>query len=185
MTKTPKVMGTLSIVFGSLTAAWSPLSLFMRSFMKGMSSFVSAMPRQPGMRDPAIDMGAAQAMLDAQGGYVAMNAIAFTLMSVALIVVGIGLVKRRQWARQAAIGWSIAALVLLVVQCIAYFTHFQAVWMHARDTYYAAHDVPPPPTLSTQAQSFTAVISWMLYAIFPTVMLVLMRKRSAAADYVA
>jgi hypothetical protein len=183
MTKAPKVLGTLSIVFGALIAAWSPLSLFMRSFMKSMTSLVSAMPRQPGMRDPTIDMGAAQAIVEAQGSYVIVSSLVMLVMSVALIVIGIGLVKRRAWARRAAIAWSVVGLLILAAQCTAFFVHYQPLSEQVRDAYYRAHDVPPPPNVSSGASAVGAVTGWLIYASFPIVLLAMLGKRAAAAAF--
>src|SRR2546421_261572 len=127
MSKAPRVLGTLAIIFGAIIAAWSPLSFFVGSLMKGMSSLMSALPQKPGMRDPALDFGAAQAILDAQHGYTQLSAIVMTLMSVALIVIGVGLIKGRAWARKGALGWSVLGLVILTAQCIAFFAWLQPV----------------------------------------------------------
>jgi hypothetical protein len=183
MSKAPKVLGTLSIIFGSLIAAWSPFSLVMGTVMKGMTSMVEALPRQPGMRDPAVDFGAAQAMLDSQQGYLRVTVTVMTLMSVALIVVGVGLIRRRAWARKAALGWSVLGLVILLGQSIAFFAWLQPLSEHVRQAFYDAHNAAPPPGVSAAATGTGAVFSWLIYASFPIVMLALLGRRRAAADF--
>src|SRR6478609_338379 len=102
MSKAPRVLGTLSIIFGTLTAAWSPLYLLMVPLMRRMSPLLAA---RPGVRDPNVFLGASQAVLDAEDPYMRPLAIVMTLLSLALIVIGVGLLRRRQWARIGAIVW--------------------------------------------------------------------------------
>lgn len=185
MSKAPKVLGTLSIVFGSLVAAWSPLSLLTKSLMNGMQGMVKNLPVQPGMRDPNLDFGAAVAIMQAQAGYMRFLALVMTLMSIALIVVGVGLVKRRAWGRQGAIAWSVLALVLVAVQCTAYFTWLRPMFAQVRDSYYQAHNASPPPNLSAGMRDASAAFGWLLYASFPLVLLSLLGRRSAAEDFTA
>jgi hypothetical protein len=184
MRKTPRTLGTLSITFGAVVAIFSPLSLLMGAFVRGMGNLTSALPKQPGMRDPAIDFGAAQAIFEAQGGYMKVNALVMTAMSIALVVIGVGLLKRRRWSRAAALGWSGLALAFLLAQSIAFFTWLQPTMNAVRDAYYQAHDVPPPPQLQQAAGSVGAVLGWMFYAAYPLVMLVLLGRKSAAEDFV-
>ena len=185
MSKAPKVLGTLSIIFGSLIAAWSPLSLFARSFMGGMQTMVKSLPVRPGMRDPSVDLGAAVAIFDSQAGYMRFSAMVMTLMSIALIVVGVGLLKRRVWGRKAAIGWSVLGLLVLAAQCTAFFAWLQPLSDQVRNNYYLAHNTTPPPNLSAAATGTTAVIVWLFYASFPVVLLALLGRRSAAEDFTA
>src|SRR5579863_2541951 len=118
MSKAPKVLGTLSIVFGSLVAAWSPLSLAMQSFMKSMSGAMESLPRAPGAPDPALTFGASEAMLQAQHGYLVGVTIMYIGMSVWLIVAGVGLLKRKPAGRASSLLWAKVALAIIVAQIV-------------------------------------------------------------------
>jgi hypothetical protein len=183
MSKAPKVLGTLSIVFGGLITAWSPLALFMGPLLKGMSSMVSAMPHQPGMRDPALDLGAAEAMLEAQQGYLRVTAAIMTVLSVALIVVGVGLLKRRESARKGAFAWSVLGLIALTVNSIVAVTWLQPMTEHVRLAYYEAHQATPPLTLGSSGSATGVILGWLFYAAFPIVLMAVLGRRAVAAEF--
>jgi hypothetical protein len=183
MRKTPKVLGTLSIVFGALVACWSPLSLLLGSFMKGMMAAVAKMPQPAGGPDPSLSLGATEAILNAQRGFTIGSAIVMTLMSVALIVIGVGLVKRRPWSRRAAISWSLVALVIVVAQSVTMIAWVQPMTMQVQRAYYEAHGAKVPFELPRAAAAGSGMLGALFNAAFPTVMLVLLGRRSAAADF--
>lgn len=183
MTKTPRILGTLSIVFGALIAFWSPLTLLIGPLMKRMSSLVATVPHQPGGPDPAISLGASEAMLEAQHGYLVASAIVMTVMSVALIVIGVGLVKRRAWSRKVAIGWSVLALLIVVGQTVASIAWLQPTVMEVQRAYYEAHAAKLPFQMPPTAAAGTGVLGALFNAAFPTVLLALLGRRRAAADF--
>jgi hypothetical protein len=86
--RTPLVLGALSIVFGAITAA---LMLFAAIFGLAPSPEITADQHRY------------------QVGSVAL----FGVLAVALVVIGVGLARRRRWSRGAGIAWAIAALAVV------------------------------------------------------------------------
>lgn len=93
MNKTPVVLGALSIVFGAFTAALMALA--------ALSGLASA------------DVS------DEQRRYQQLSVVAFGILAPALIVVGVGLVRRKSWARVAGIVWALAALAVVELEYYA------------------------------------------------------------------
>jgi hypothetical protein len=185
MSKAPKVLGILSIVFGGLCAAWAPLGLMMKSFMNGVGQMANTLPHTPGMRDPQLDFGAARAMLDAQWPYVVGSSIMYFTMSIALVIVGAGLLKRKQWGRKLAIGWSALALVIIVVQFALMTFYLIPVQDAARNAFYAAHNAGPPPFDAQKAGQAGGVFGLLFYAAYPIVLWAMLGKRQMEAEFTA
>jgi hypothetical protein len=51
----------------------------------------------------------------------------------------------------------------------------------AREAVYAAHGVVPP---SANPKLSHSILAWLFYAAFPTVLLALLGRRSAARDFI-
>src|SRR3954471_18842135 len=111
MRKTPVTLGVLAIVFGSMVALYDGFRLFLMSaagsFNKAFSAAMANAPRQPGAPDPTAGMARAEALQKELAPYTMSLMGAMVLFSVVLIIIGVGLYKRRTWARSAAIGWSV------------------------------------------------------------------------------
>jgi hypothetical protein len=149
----------------------------MSSLMKGMASLPHT-----GQNDALVHFGAAQAIVDAGQGYTRLATVMYVLMSLALIVIGVGLLKRREWARKGALGWSGLGLVIVTAQCIAHFAWLAPKYERVRIAYYAAHNVAAPPQSSILG-GVGVVFGLLIYAAFPIVMLALLGRRRAAADF--
>ncbi|MCU1281187.1 MAG: hypothetical protein JWM53_4733 [bacterium] len=181
MRKTPVVLGVLSIIFGSVTAVLSLLTLFIGPFFSKLSQFTANLPGQSEAQ--RAQMEAADASFAALAGYMKVSSAAFLIMSVALVIVGVGLYRRRAWARRAAVAWSLAGIVMVVVNFV-----FSVAWMqpHQREVQhaiYAAHGVTPPFELGAGSQTALVFFSTLMYCAFPTVLLALVGRRSAVNDF--
>jgi hypothetical protein len=99
----PKVLGVLSIIFASLTLAFTALGGLTSSAMRGSTGAMSTAP-------------AAQAMAHYQEAirvpsYV--NMAVLIVLSLALLMVGAGQVGYRRWAASFSVLWGALALVAL------------------------------------------------------------------------
>jgi hypothetical protein len=185
MSKAPKILGILSIIFGGLVAAWSPLSFFLKSMMKGLTQMASTMPHAPGMRDPMIDLQAAEAVVDAMYGYAVAVAIMYFVMSMTLVVAGAGLLKRKTWGRKLAIGWAALALVIIVAQLVSHFAYVAPLQDSVRQAFYAAHHALPPPGDPGKMGQIMVVPGLLFYAVYPVVLLLILCRRGMADELTA
>jgi len=99
----PLTLGTLSIVFGSVVAAFS---LFGAA---GGRAGVAGM-----MNSAHVDQGTMQAYLDAIRTPSLIQSLIFVLMSVWLILLGVGQRRCRAWAARQSVAWGVIGLVVLV-----------------------------------------------------------------------
>jgi multisubunit Na+/H+ antiporter MnhG subunit len=182
MRRTPVILGTLSITFGSLTAAWSLFGFFVGSMFGKMTELTRSLPNHAGQADAHLE--AAAEVMRAQDFYMRVNAAVFLVMSAALVVIGVGLYRRRPWARRAAIGWAVVGLLVLVAHTIVSFAYVQPHALEVQHAVYAAHGLPDPPQLPSGAQGAAVVLSQLFYVPFPIVLLALLGRRSASGDFV-
>jgi hypothetical protein len=172
MRKTPVVLGVLSIIFGAVVAVYAAVTPFVNS---GMTKLVRA--------GGQIQAEATTAAFDAQRGYLQLTTAVYVPMSLALLFIGIGLYRRRVWARRAAIGWSLVGVVWLIVSTVIAIGWMVPQSHAARLAVYAAHGVRPPFDISTGAQISIVIFAKLFYAPFPVVLLALLGRRSAANDF--
>jgi hypothetical protein len=192
MRKTPVTLGVLSIVFGSLIALWKGFGLAlngMTSTFKSLGAMMAAAPRRPGDPDPSVMMARAQAVTHELAPYTNALLGAMVLFSVVLIVIGVGLYKRKPWARSAALGWSALALVYLVGEIIVQLGVIQPRMQAMMKDMFASMPNGAPAASMMQAMggaqgAIVVVTSLVLYAPFPILLLILCGRRSAAADFV-
>src|SRR3954471_14675219 len=116
MRKAPVVLGVLSIVFGSLIGTLCRLSGFMGPFFKRMAALTETLPGQTELQ--RAQMEAATSSFDSMSGYMTVTSSVLGVMSVALVVLGVGMYRRRAWARRVAVVWALVAIALTVVNTI-------------------------------------------------------------------
>lgn len=181
MRKTPVVLGVLSIIFGAVTGVLSLLSVFIGPMFAKLGEITANLPGQTELQRAQLQ--ASQESFAALSSYIAVSSAVYLAMSVALVVVGVGLYRRRAWARRAAVVWSLVGFLLIVSNFV-----FTVGWMqpHQREMQhaaYAAHGVTPPFELGAGAQTAMTFFGALLYAAFPAVMLALIGRRSAVNDF--
>ncbi len=111
LSRAPKVLGVLSHLFARLTILTGGLSC-------GTGAAFSSTARLSTLMNQGINRGRfSESYLNAIAGLYKMVAVhgAFMfLMSIMLLVIGIGQLRYKRWARRWTLGWSWAGLVLLV-----------------------------------------------------------------------
>jgi hypothetical protein len=126
MRKTPVVMGVLAMVFGGVQTLMTGVSLasapFSKQMMGGMGKAFSNVPRRPGEPDVGNMMEQLAKVTDELKLYTYLTGFGMLAFSIALIVVGYMLYKRRFQARKLTVAWAIGALIYLPIQ----------IWVHTK-----------------------------------------------------
>lgn len=195
MRKTPLTLGVLSIIFGSLVTLLSAFNLVVNSTDMGTSilssvgQLAASAPRRAGQPDPAAMMARVSAVVHEVKPYTTALTGGKLLLSIALIIIGVGLYKRQRWARSGAIGWGALALLFLAGEIMVNVGIIQPRMNAAMQEMFAASANGAPAAAMMKAmggaQSGMAVVGGLLFwAPFPVVLLALCGRRSAAADFV-
>jgi hypothetical protein len=181
MRKTPVVLGVLSIIFGSLTAVTSFVSMGLGPLFAKLGQFTRDLPGQTETQRAQLE--ASQVSFAHLTSYLVVSSAIFVVMSTALVVLGVGLYRRRAWARRATVGWAIVGLALTVgsfIFSVAWLQPHQLEWQRQ---VYAARGVTPPFELGRATHIATALFGHLLYCAYPTVLLALIGRRSAVNDF--
>jgi hypothetical protein len=192
MRKTPVTLGVLAIVFGSAVALLDGVRLLIASAAGAINkSFGAAMvnaPRQPGAPDPSVMIAKSEAIQRQLMPYTMSLMAAMVIFSVALIIIGVGLYKRRTWARSGALGWSVLGLLYLAADLLVHFSvilpRTQQLMREMFESMPNADKMGGMAQAMSGAQSGFVVIAAVVLAVFPVLLLALLGRRSAAADFV-
>ena len=173
-----KTMGVLSIIFGSLVA------------LSNLWTLATASGRfRPrfGHPDPR-DLAAAEELTRQIMPYSLTIEAMMLVMSIALIVIGAGLIKQRPGARSAAFYWSAAGFLVLGVRAWIFESKIwprlqpfmENIMQHAMEKQGEhAKDMPFNPTAFAGAVGHaTQYASLVILAIFPALMLLLLNLPS-------
>lgn len=165
--KAPKVLGILSIVFGGVVVLLTLVGLSM-SGAGSMRSLglqtVEAFERYAAAIEPSASI----------------LMITMILMSVALIAIGIGQVGYRRWARSASIVWSAVGLVVLAALVVQHYV----VVVPAFDTHVlgAFSDDPQVAQFMSGATKSGGILSLVMYAPYPIILMMIMRRPGVVAS---
>ena len=192
MRKTPVTLGVLAIVFGSVVTLYDggrlALSGMSGSINKTFASAMASAPRAPGQPDPAVMMERGQALAKQLMPYTMSLMGAMVVLSVALILIGVGLYKRKSAARSAALGWSALGLLFLAADAIVHFNIILPRTQAMMNEMFAAmpngERVGPMMQVVGGAQTGVVAFQELCLAVFPIVLLILLGRRSASADFV-
>ena len=164
---TPRTLGLLSIIFGSIVAVMSFFGLVAGTQVGGMMQTTASQKEY-------FDIYMEQTHTVA----VAQSAI-MLLMSIILIYVGTGQRKYMRWAVGATMKWSIAGLVYLLANAVVQFT----VVMPALDRFVASISHGGLESLPMGGiMKFSALIGIAMYAAYPLVMIAAFRKPQNVAS---
>jgi hypothetical protein len=160
---TASAIGTLGIIFGSLIALGSGLQVGCRALVQGLQA-------------PAARTGEITRLLQLEMGVWGM----MTLMSLALIVIGIGVWRHREIARKAMLVWSVLALLVVGgrVATEALVLQPQAV-KHQRALLEPRENAPAGPStehLIRVGQTVSLGATVIIWAPFPLLALVLLTR---------
>ncbi len=192
MRKTPLTLGVLAIVFGSIVALYDGFRLVLTSlsgsFNKAFSGALANAPHKPGEPDPTAMMAKLEAVQRELQPYTMALLAAMVLFSIALIVIGVGLYKRKTWARSAALGWSVLGLLYVAADTLV---HLKLIVPRTQAAMRAAFAAMPDADklggvmqVMGGAQNGIIVLTAVALAVLPVLLLILLGRRSAAADFV-
>ncbi|HEY2747854.1 MAG TPA: hypothetical protein VGL86_24700 [Polyangia bacterium] len=181
MRKTPVVLGVLSIVFGMLSAACCMLAPLIVPMLAKLSEITGALPGQSDLQ--RAQMEAAQAALTAQATYMTVTSIVLGIMSISLVVIGVGLYRRRRWALRPTLWWALLGLALVVVNYVYALGWLQPHQRELQQAIYAAHGVAPAFQLSRTSEIVGSIFGVAMYSAYPIVLIALLGRRSAVNDF--
>lgn len=173
MRRPPTTLGVLSIVFGALMLLSTIVNdqPAARLAARPMSSDSSQLNRDARI---ATNHALGLAGLD----YMSVTNGVHIVLALALVVIGIGLCRDRDWARRAGFAWGIAANAVLAVTTLIWIVvwvpHYQAL---CRVT-YAQHGLKFAPWQFLFYAFLLVLVS--LAAVFPIVMILLLRAPTRA-----
>jgi hypothetical protein len=175
-----KTMGILSIVFGSLVLVYDLYTFATISMQRQFR------PRF-GHPDPQ-DLAAAEELTRQIMPYEMGATSAMLVMSIALIVIGVGLTKQKAIARTAAVYWSMLGFVVLGVRAYVFETRIwpkmqpfmqQIVQRAMERQHQTAKDMAvDPQALGQTIGHATVYVQLVILAFFPALMLLLLNLPS-------
>jgi len=112
----PKVLGVLSIIFGSTLLLFSMVGGCIS--LAGKQGGQSATWMVKGLPNPEARAAAYQRFYDAAHPATVAQTMIFTLMSAGLLIIGIGQLHYKSWARSLSIYWGVLALLTLVASVL-------------------------------------------------------------------
>jgi hypothetical protein len=150
----PKVLGIISIVFGSVILLTSVFGILASGVIE--------------IDIPGAERAFEQFMQETRSVSIAQSG-AFAVMSLLLLAIGIGQLGYRRWAARASVIWGIAGLVILVGVAVIHFT----VIGPATDRMVAQlpSDFGGGKNPFTAMGFFGGLISLLLYAPYPIVLI--------------
>ncbi|HEX7842887.1 MAG TPA: hypothetical protein VF469_35680 [Kofleriaceae bacterium] len=164
----PRTLGTLSIIFGAVVAAFSFFGAVGGAGMAGMMT--NMMKGLPGNADFS---GAMADYLHAIRTPSLIQGLVFVGMSIWLIVLGVGQRRYRAWAARQSMLWGVAALVILVGVTVMYLTVIGPAAERMMEA-IARHSNAPSPFGSFM--SFAGLGGVIVYAPYPIILIVTFRK---------
>lgn len=164
----PRTLGTLSIIFGAIVAAFSFFGAIGGAGMAGMMT--NMMKGLPGNADFS---GVMEDYLHAIRTPSLIQGLVFVGMSIWLIVLGVGQRRYRAWAARQSVLWSVVALVVLVGAMVMYLTVIGPAAERMMEAIASHSDAPNPLGSFT---SFAGLGGMIFYAPYPIILIVTFRK---------
>jgi hypothetical protein len=204
-TSIPKVLGILSIIFAGVTIASSIMSSCMGFLGGGLSSWAQKVPmktkqgQQTGPQaapeadktqpSSAKDPAKVREMLEHVGTFYTafgLQGVVFLVMSLFLLVVGIGQARYRRWARGQTMVWSTAALLVLAGVVVMNFmvigpAYERMLEVMTKSIPSGAMPVELSSKLSSMIGGSMGVGTLLMYAPYPIVMMIYFRRDSVKA----
>ncbi len=182
MRKTPVVLGVISIIFGALTSVLCLLDPLVTAATERLHAVNERMLRH-GSELRRVEHEAMRAGFDVMRGYETASTLVYGIMAVALIVVGIGLYRRRPWARRATMAWAIVGLGVALAFCAYAIGWLQPQRVQAELAVYATHGITPPAHLNVARWRAITLFGFASQIAYPIVLMALIGRRSAARDF--
>ncbi|MHC4446467.1 MAG: hypothetical protein ACYSXF_01490 [Planctomycetota bacterium] len=167
----PTVIGTISIVLGAMGL----LCYGCGAIGEVVGQFAARVAPQEGIAPQA------------QGAFLvyllSSHCVAF-LLSLWLLVVGIGTAQRRPWSRPASIGWAITKVVVGVVDTVLGFVFLREMATHVIESLsQGGSPAPPPPEGVMEVVLAFMIIGWFFFVlIWPVFLLIWFARRRVRAE---
>jgi len=165
----PRTLGTLSIIFGAIVAAFSFFGAVGGAGMAGMMT--NLMKRLPGNAN----LTAMEDYLHAIRIPSLIQGLVFLAMSIWLIVLGVGQRRYRAWAARQSVTWSVIGLVVLVGAMVMHLAVIGPAAGRMMEE-MMRHTDPAMQNPFGPFIRFSGIFSIIFYAPYPIILIVTFRK---------
>jgi hypothetical protein len=182
----PKVFGVLSIIFSSLVLLGSAFGL-----LAGVATSAASMGASSGDPDKAADVAATIGLMGPMTNVykgIALQCLLLFVMSVLLLVIGIGQVRYRAWARRWSVTWGVAGLVSVAAMVAISMLIISPAYGAFFDSLSRLKPQPGeaiPPSMGAMSSLFGgtfAVLTVIFYAPYPALMLLFFTRDRVRAS---
>lgn len=175
-TSAAKIFGLVSIVLGAVYGMWAAVGVLQAAMMSRMTG---APPFAPGDAEAQALSESSHRLMEISARLELVQGSVMLLMNVVLVVAGVLLLQHRDAGRRILIGWSIAALLVLLGRAAA----FELVLFPlATGTFAAAtkgmDDYTSTMRVMMRASTYGALL---VMAVFPVATFFVMRSRGVRA----
>ena len=180
----PKVFGVLSIIFSSVVLLGSALGLLGTVASSALAGAGNMVPDT----DKAAELNAMLAPMARVYQGLGLESLILFLMSALLLVIGIGQLRYRAWARRWSVYWAVAGLacvVLLVVISVVIVSPAYADLLDALSRIKPPNgeaQMPQLGALSGMVGGVFAVIAVILYTPYPALTLLFFTREHVRAS---
>ncbi len=157
------VFGGLGTFCGAIGAVFALVAIAMGGAMKANPAFGAGMHLSPAIN-----------------AYNAIIAIVNLILSVTLLMVGIGGMTLKTWARSVAMGWAIARIIVATIEMV-----LQLTWVSPASIAALRKAQPGNPALSFMSGFSTggAIGIWILVCILPVCFLIFWNRPNVKAAF--
>jgi hypothetical protein len=192
MRKTPVVLGVLAMVFGGLQLMFTGVGLasapFSKQMMGSMGKAFQGLPHQAGQPDLGDAFAKLGKLTEELKVYTYLTGFGMFAFSIALIVIGWMLYKRRVQSRMLSVVWAAAALAYLPVMIWVQVKIIQPRTAEVTRQMMAGMDAAASGIMQGMESvqgTMTVIFYLAFYVPFPLILLLLMGRSSAKNDLVA
>lgn len=160
----PKVFGIIHIIYSVLGGL---RSLVMISIFFLFPAFVGKM--QEAADEEGLDLEALRQVWDILDDWIIIEGVICLVLSIVLLVAGIGLLKRKAWSRVTSIAWAVSRILLTIAGLIYMLPKTQQIQEMAESM-----EGQPMPGSSGMGQTLSDIPSIIMVIAYPVVTLIFM-----------
>jgi len=188
MRRYPYVLGVIAMILGGISTLGAAIGLFIQAMWGAKNPLLDLMKSMPHARrgpDPTQMIDQMQTLMVELQPWLQGFTAARLLLSIALLVIGYGLIKRTARARRMAIYWSALGLVMVTAFLLFQLLVLQPKMAPITDAFMA--QAGPGASIARNIQSTSQTIGVFIGALFsaafPVILLAFLTRSSAKNDF--